>query len=346
MMSTGGGGNRVLQRNAKSTKSTSFDVNGDHNGTTSSIHLISDQITAFEVSQLGILARILAKQIRPLPPSMREVELCFRAAALLLLDCGRSPGYTVDLGKVPVLDVIMSAYVARGEDAGKEEDGGGGSGGGGGGGGVAGGVKAEGGDETKRGPGTVGEGAKGGTMTEASRRVATNSGGELLLRSDEENQTEVSVQIHDVDVKAIEMSDLGSGRVGERATSSSSSSASAVSWLRRGGPSTSPTEKSFVAGVSKEGQQPEQPEQPEQQPQIKRTNSILQHVAKHLRSDPEVVLEAVRRDCDELLHASEELKGDKAFVLSAIDACGGAAGLVDESVGRVVATREEEEAHV
>ena len=148
MISTGGGGNRILQHNAKST---SFDANGDHNGTTSSIHLISDQITTFEVSQLGILARVLAKQIRPLPPSMREVELCFRAAALLLLDCGRSPGYTVDLGKVPVLDVIVSAYAARGEDGG-EEEGGGGSGGGGRGGGVAGDVEAEGGDETKRGP--------------------------------------------------------------------------------------------------------------------------------------------------------------------------------------------------
>ena len=48
------------------------------------------------------------------------------------------------------------------------------------------------------------------------------------------------------------------------------------------------------------------------------TSSILQHVGKHLQSDPEVVLAAVRRDRGEMFHASEELRGDKAFVLSAI----------------------------
>ena len=48
-------------------------------------------------------------------------------------------------------------------------------------------------------------------------------------------------------------------------------------------------------------------------------SSILQHVGKHLQSDPEVVLAAVRRDRGEMFHASEELRGDKAFVLSAIE---------------------------
>jgi hypothetical protein len=47
-------------------------------------------------------------------------------------------------------------------------------------------------------------------------------------------------------------------------------------------------------------------------------NSILRHVAKHLQSDPDVVLQAVRRDGDEMMHASEELKGDKTFILNAI----------------------------
>jgi hypothetical protein len=49
-------------------------------------------------------------------------------------------------------------------------------------------------------------------------------------------------------------------------------------------------------------------------------------VAKHLQSDPEVVLEAVRRDRGEIMHASEELKGDKAFVLSAIEVSSGSGG--------------------
>ena len=48
-------------------------------------------------------------------------------------------------------------------------------------------------------------------------------------------------------------------------------------------------------------------------------SSILQHVGKHLQSDPEVVLAAVRRNRGEIFHASEELRGDKAFVLSAIE---------------------------
>ena len=54
--------------------------------------------------------------------------------------------------------------------------------------------------------------------------------------------------------------------------------------------------------------------------------SILRHVAKHLQSDPEVVLEAVRRDRGEIMHASEELKGDKVFVLSAIEVGSGSGG--------------------
>ena len=34
--------------------------------------------------------------------------------------------------------------------------------------------------------------------------------------------------------------------------------------------------------------------------------SILRHVAQHLRGDEEVVLEAMKRDKDEFLHASED----------------------------------------
>ena len=59
--------------------------------------------------------------------------------------------------------------------------------------------------------------------------------------------------------------------------------------------------------------------------------SILQHVANHLKSDPEVVRKAVWRDRGEMIHASEELKGDKAFVLSAIEVSSGGA----EKVGDV-----------
>ena len=55
-------------------------------------------------------------------------------------------------------------------------------------------------------------------------------------------------------------------------------------------------------------------------------SSILRHVAKHLQSDPDVVLQAVRRDGDEMMHASEELKGDKTFVLNAIEVGGSGVG--------------------
>ena len=77
--------------------------------------------------------------------------------------------------------------------------------------------------------------------------------------------------------------------------------------------------------------------------------SILRHVAKHLQSDPEVVLEAVRRDRGEIMHASEELKGDKAFVLSAIEVgsgSGGSSGGVDANAVVFRDADGEVEAHV
>ena len=59
---------------------------------------------------------------------------------------------------------------------------------------------------------------------------------------------------------------------------------------------------------------------------ISTKSSILRHVAKHLQSDPDVVLQAVRRDGGEMMHASEELKGDKTFVLNAIEVGGSGVG--------------------
>ena len=62
------------------------------------------------------------------------------------------------------------------------------------------------------------------------------------------------------------------------------------------------------------------------------SGSILQHVAKHLRSDPEVVLEAARRDHGEIRHAAAEelnaievlsaIKGDRSSSIIFKDADG------------------------
>ena len=95
--------------------------------TRTTIHLHSKNLDEWEKDGVGILARRLAKQIRPRPPSMLLLQQCFRATSLLVLRCGKvsrpsarekalnmflgTSFAKTDLGKVPVLDAIIDSYV-------------------------------------------------------------------------------------------------------------------------------------------------------------------------------------------------------------------------------------------
>jgi hypothetical protein len=95
--------------------------------TRTTIHLHSKNLDEWEKDGVGILARRLAKQIRPRPPSMLLLQQCFRATSLLVLRSGKvsrpsareralnmflgTSFAKTDLGKVPVLDAIIDSYV-------------------------------------------------------------------------------------------------------------------------------------------------------------------------------------------------------------------------------------------